>query len=160
MIWKRGWIFLQYKFSMHINMLHQNLFYTSSTFFHSKTFNSAFPGCQESTHRLLLFTHLLASLGLHQYLGSFSHFEHFPTSICCYNIVNSMLEICVIGLHGKDMFCTSTAFSPSKPTEHFLMPRPLFLGAILDSKSPKPLIETNTKETWYDVRFQLNLHPK
>ena len=71
-----------------------------------------------------------------------------------------MLEICVIGLRGKDMLRTSTVSSPSKPTERFLMSRPQFIGAISNFKSPKPQIETNTKERQYDVRFQLILHSK
>ena len=49
-----------------------------------------------------------------------------------------MLEIRVTGLYGKDMFRTSTMPSPSKPTERFLMPRSLFMGAISNFKSNTP----------------------
>ena len=85
-------------------------------------------------------------------LGCISTQAPFPTSnifqlaFAVTILETSMLEICVIDLRGKDMFRTSTTSSPSKPTECFLMPRPLFLGAISDSKSNTPLIETNTKE--------------
>ena len=104
---------------------------------------------------LLLFLLLLGCISTHAPFPSSNIFQlAFDVTI----LETSMLEICVNGLRGKDMFHTSTASSPSKPTERFLMPRPLFLGAISNSKSPKPLIETNTKERQYDVRFQLILH--